>query len=220
MKVSLFCTLLFRISYCVESGRITTIPVSNPREKSRCQHEFRSGVDRQYRFAQRLPAGGSAQAGGGGCSHTAITALRRTLCRADGNIAVEIGGRKQEFRRRTVGQMGDGGGGDVAAPTVFDRHGDAQGNTEIAGLPGFGEAAEFADLDVYDIHGVVPMGGQQGVDTVDGFIEDKGVRGAAANRKTGLVAETGLLDIDIHILDAAHDTGGPRGQASRCWHRR
>ena len=38
------------------------------------------------------------------------------------------------------------------------------------------------------------------------------MRGAAADRETGFVAEAGLLDIDIDVLDAAHDTGGLMGK--------
>ena len=107
-----------------------------------------------------------------------------------------------------MGQVGDGSGGDVAAPAVFDGHGDAEGDAEIAGLAGLGQAAEFADLDVDGVHGVVAMGGEEGVDAVNGFVEDEGVRGAAADGEVGVIGEAGLFDIDVDILDAADDACG------------
>ena len=92
-----------------------------------------------------------------------------------GDVAVEVGGGEEEFGGGGMGEVGDGGGDDVASPGVFDSHGDAEGGAEVAGLGGFGEAAEFADFNVDNVHGEVGMAFEEHLEGVDVFIEDEGV---------------------------------------------
>ena len=50
-----------------------------------------------------------------------------------------------------MSQVGDGGGGDVASPAIFNGHRNAQRNAKIAGLSRFCQAAELADLNIDDV---------------------------------------------------------------------
>lgn len=55
-----------------------------------------------------------------------MAALRSAFRDTARDIAVEIRGRKQEFRRRALRQVCDSCGHDVAAPGVFDGQRDAE----------------------------------------------------------------------------------------------
>src|SRR6185369_12557081 len=103
--------------------------------------------------------------------HPAVLPLRSPLSSAHRHIAVEVGGGEAQVFRRRVGEVGDGGRGDVAAPTVFDRHRDAEGDAEVADLPRLGEAADFGDLEIDDVHTAESVGVQQGLDRVDDLVE-------------------------------------------------
>ena len=73
-----------------------------------------------------------------------LSALRRALGRAHGDVAVEVRGREQELRGCAVRQVGDGGCGDIAAPAILNRHGDTQRDAEVARLARLGQTAKLA----------------------------------------------------------------------------
>ena len=76
----------------------------------------------------------------------AMNALWSTLGSGARDITVEIGGGETEFLRRRVGEVGDGGGYDVAAPGVLDNHRYAKADTDIANLSCFGQSANFRNF--------------------------------------------------------------------------
>ena len=73
---------------------------------------FDQGLSEHIRLRQ------DTEAGSFGRRHSAINALRRTVGGADGDVAVEVGGAEKKLCGRAVGEMGDGGGGNVAAPGI------------------------------------------------------------------------------------------------------
>lgn len=141
-----------------------------------------------------------------GSFHSTLFALGGAICGADGGVAVEVGGGEQQFGWGAVGEVGNGGGGDVASPAVFDGHGNAQSGAEISRLSGFGEAAEFADFDVHYVHGRVCPAAEQDFEVVDGFVENEGMRRAAADGEAFFVAGAGLFDVDVDVADSVDDS--------------
>ena len=65
----------------------------------------------------------------------------------------------------------------------------------------FGEAAEFGDLDVDDVHREVLVAAEDGGHGVDDFVEDEGAVGVPADGEAVLVREAGLLDVDVDVAD-------------------
>ena len=114
-----------------------------------------------------------------------------------------------------MGQVRDGRRGDIAPPGVFDRHGDAQGNAEIADLAGLGDAADLGDLEIDNIHGPVLIAAQDLEHVVDYFVKHHGAIGVLTNRQTLLVVKAGLLQINVVVTDGVgHAHGlmlGPTG---------
>ena len=104
--------------------------------------------------------------------------------------------------------MRDGGGGDVAAPGILQRHRDAHAHAEVAGLLDFREAAELADLQIHHVHREVGLGAQQDVEVVDVFIEHERMRHLAAHGEAFLVGQARLLDVDIHVAHGLRDAHG------------
>ena len=96
-----------------------------------------------------------------------------------------------------MGQVGDGRRGDIAPPAILDGHADPQRHAQVAGLASPGEAAEFADLDVHYIGSGVGVGPEQDGNSVDRLVEDEGVAGTPADRQALLVAQAGLLEVDV-----------------------
>jgi hypothetical protein len=72
----------------------------------------------------------------------------------------------------------------------------------------FGQAAQFADLEIDDVHGEVGLGAEKDAEIVDGFIEHERVRDLASNGKAFLVGEAGLFDVNIHVADGLGDSDG------------
>ena len=138
----------------------------------------------------------------------AIDAAGGAVGDANGDVTVEIGGGEAKLLRGAVSQVGDRGGDDVAAPGIFYGDGQSHGDAQIACLPGTGETAELADLDVDHVHRPVGMRPQQHVDAIHGFVEDEGKVGAAADGETFLVGEARLLDVDVKVAQGAHDADG------------
>ena len=64
-------------------------------------------ADHDDRLAQDVHPRRDPQAGGGRRGHPAVRALRRAFGRADGDVAVEVGGGEEEFAGRAMGQMGE-----------------------------------------------------------------------------------------------------------------
>jgi hypothetical protein len=105
-------------------------------------------------------------------------------------------------------QVRDGCRGDVAAPRIFQCHRDAHVDAEVAGLFDFCQAAQFADLEVDDVHGEFGFGAEEDAEIVDGFIEHERVRDLSSNSKAFLVGEAGLFDVNIHVADGLGDADG------------
>ncbi len=83
-----------------------------------------------------------------------------------------------------MSQMSDGGGGDIAAPTVFERHRDSHRDAQVTNLLRLCQAAEFADLQIDDIHREFALRSQQHVDPIDVLIKYKRVICLTPNGKT------------------------------------
>ncbi len=105
-------------------------------------------------------------------------------------------------------QVGDGGGDDVAAPAVLDRHRDAQRHAQVARLPRPRQAAELADLDVDHVHRLVGVAAQQHVDPVDRLVQHERVVRPPPDRQALFVRRARLLDVDVHVAHAAHHARG------------
>ena len=104
--------------------------------------------------------------------------------------------------------MGDGGRSNVAAPTVFEGHGDAHADAEVTSLLGLGEATELADLEVHHVHGQVGLGPQQQVEAVYVFIQNERVIGLTAHCEALFVGEAGLLDVHVEVAHGPHHADG------------
>src|SRR5262245_29510139 len=140
----------------------------------------------QPRFAQYIHSWRDAESRDCAGSHAAVVAFRRAFGVADGDIAVEVGGGEEKFGRSAVGQVGDGGRDNVAAPAILDGHGDAERGAQVAGLPRLGQPAKLADLDVDDIHGLIGMPAQKHVERIDVLVEDEWMIAMAADRQAFL----------------------------------
>ena len=105
-------------------------------------------------------------------------------------------------------QVRDGRGDDVAAPAVFDGHGHAHARAQVARLPGLGEAAELADLQVDDIHGEIGLRPKQHLEAVNVFVQHERMIRVPPNAQALLVGEARLLDVDINIPNALHHAHG------------
>ena len=135
--------------------------------------------------------------------------LRGAVGRADGDIAVEVGGGEQELGRRAVGQVGDGGRGDVAAPAILDGHGDAQRHAQIAGLPGL---VRPPNLLIFRLTTSIAdrLGRAAAPRCRRCLVQDERMIGMPADGETFLVAQAGLLDVDIDIVHGRAPRGGRR----------
>ena len=107
-----------------------------------------------------------------------------------------------------MGQVSDGRRHDVPAPSVLEGHCDSQRNAKIPCLTGPGQASELADLDVDHVHGKILLALENLRDSVDRFVHHEGQVGVPAYGQTILVAQAGLLDIDVDVFDRAHDAHG------------
>ncbi len=102
-----------------------------------------------------------------------------------------------------MGQVTNRSGNDVAAPAVFQRHGDAQRNAEIAGLASLGQSAKLADLDIDHVHRKVGTAAHQDVEAVDGFIHDEWMVGTPPNGQAFFVTVARLFDVNIQVADGS-----------------
>ena len=131
--------------------------------------------------------------------------LRRAVGDRHGAVAVEVGRREAELLRRRAREMRDGGGDDVAAPGVLDRHRDAGGDAEVAHQPRLGQAADLGDLQV-DRRPSRPRRCPSAATPTPPILSSstKGRVGAPADRDALLVGHAGLLDIDVEVAHRVH----------------
>jgi hypothetical protein len=102
-----------------------------------------------------------------------------------------------------MGKVSDGSRYDIASPGVFDRHGDSHRNAQIASLSDFGQAAEFTDLKVHNIHGQIASTAKEHFQTIDILVEHKRVVGLPADSEAFFVGYARLFDIDIEVFDSS-----------------
>ena len=133
-----------------------------------------------------------------------MRSLWRAFGSAHSHITVKIGGGEKKLRRCAMRQMRDSRRGDIAAPAVFNGHGDAHRDTKVARQTSLGQPAEFADLDVDHIHRPIGMPAQEHVNVVHRLVEYKGMIRTAADRQALFVRQAGLLNIYIDIANRSH----------------
>ena len=156
--------------------------------------DFKLWLDTQTWFRTRL--------------HEAIDALGSAVGGADGHVAVKVCAREPKFLRRAVRQVSDGRSRDVAAPAVFERHGNPHRHAQVAGLTRFRESAKFADLQVHNVHCQITLCTQQHVKAVNVLIEHKGMVGVSADGEAFFVGDARLFDVHVEIANGAHNTHG------------
>ena len=103
-----------------------------------------------------------------------------------------------------MGQRGNRGGHDVAAPAVLDGHRHPQRGAEIPGPAGLGQAPKLANLQVHHVHGPVRRRPQQRRNAVDHLVQDERMVRGTPHGQTLLVVGTGLFNVDIHVPHRAH----------------
>ena len=133
-----------------------------------------------------------------------MRSLWRACGSAHSHITVKIGGGEKKLRRCAMRQMRDSGRSDIAAPTVFNGHGDAHRDTKVARKTSFSQPAEFADLDVDHIHRAIGMAAQKHVNVVHRLVEHEGMVCTAADRQALFIRQAGLLDIYIDIANSTN----------------
>ena len=74
-----------------------------------------------------------------------------------------------------------------------------------ARLPGLGQSAKLADLDIHHVHRAVRVPAQEGVERVDHFVEHERMVAMAADGEALIVSEAGLFDVDVHVAHRSHD---------------
>lgn len=89
-------------------------------------------------IAEDLHFWSNSESWSGAGGHESVDSLGGAIGGGDGDVAIEVGAREAEFFWGTLGEMGDGGGGDVSTPGVFESHADAHGHAEVASLFNFG----------------------------------------------------------------------------------
>lgn len=159
-------------------------------------------------IAENLHFWGNSEAWSGAGGHESVDSLGGAIGGGDGDVAIEVGAREAEFFWGTLGEMGDGGGGDVSTPGVFESHADTHGHAEVASLLNFGQSTEFANFQVHEIHGEIRFGTEEHIDVVDIFIENEGVIGVSADGETFFISQAGLFDVDIDIPNCPDDADG------------
>jgi prolyl oligopeptidase len=141
--------------------------------------------------------------------------LRRPLGDRDRHVAVEVGGREQQRRRRRVREVRDRGRHDVATPGVLDRHRDAEGDADIADLPRPGEPTNLRDLEVDHVHRLIGRGAHHHVEIVHDLVQHERPVRVPADGQTLVIGEAGLLEVHVHVTHRVrHPDGrvlGPSG---------
>ncbi len=69
-----------------------------------------------------------------GSLHETIDAFWRTARIADSNVAIEVSTGEAKLFGCAMREMRDGCGCDIAAPAIFERHGDSHAHAKIANL--------------------------------------------------------------------------------------
>jgi len=167
------------------------------------------------RFAEGFEFGRNAKPWAIRGGHATVGPLGSTLGDAHGDIAVEVRAGKEQFGRRAMGKVGDGGRDNVTTPGVLEGHADPHRDAKIARLADFGQTTELADFQVHHIHREISAALEQHFKSIDVFIEHKRMVGLTADGEALVVGSARLFDVDIEILYRATDTDrfvlGPTG---------
>ena len=75
-------------------------------------------------------------------------------------------------------------------------------------MASLGQSAEFANLDVHDVHRLQAVGPEQDRQSVDALVEDERVVGHLPDRVTFLERLARLLDVNVDVFHGANDSRG------------